>query len=227
MPKTIGCARVISKAVKEKINPSEFTFQDKEFIHIEILKGVIIENSDDLKNKAAVFTSANAVRGFVQLLKENNIENFNNYCYCIDGRTSKTALEYGFKIKKTGYSGKDIARKIVENKETNLIHYTSNLRRKELSDILKKHSIVLQAVEVYSKKITPHELENIDAMIFFSPSQIDSFYLKNNFDIEKPAFCIGLTTANYLKSKGHKSIIISEIASEQNIIEKTIKYFNI
>jgi uroporphyrinogen-III synthase len=95
-----------------------------------------------------------------------------------------------------------------------------------LKEILSENAIKVTELEVYQKVLTPIKIEQtIDAVLFFSPSQIDSFKMQNDLPIDTPAFCIGNTTADYLKSKKHINCMVAKNQSVKSVIETAITYF--
>ena len=90
-----------------------------------------------------------------------------------------------------------------------------------------KAGITIQAVEVYHKAFSPAEIPAFQGILFFSPSQITSFLSKNHLESQIPAFCIGATTATFLKNQGHKNIHIATAPSPTAVLEKVYQYFNL
>ena len=64
--------------------------------------------------------------------------------------------------------------------------------------------------------------EIFDAILFFSPSGIESFLEKNNFTNEQ-IFCIGTTTASALPTD-YKKVIIAETPTNEILINECINY---
>ena len=71
--------------------------------------------------------------------------------------------------------------------------------------------------------LTPQNIkgENVDAILFFSPSGVES-YLKDNKIKNEICFCIGETTASALENKT-KNIIIAEQPTIEDVIEVIIR----
>tara|TARA_B110000914_G_C15496544_1_gene463572 strand:+ start:933 stop:1610 length:678 start_codon:yes stop_codon:yes gene_type:complete len=224
MTKRIGSTKILSSSSKALIKGKLIDIDDRAFVSIQLIKNIDFDKTT--KIETPVFTSSNGVKGFMTLVKEKKIAITKIACYAIEGKTSKTAKEYGIQIKKTAYSATNLAKEIKKNKETSVIHFTSKFRRKELYEALKKEKIAIEPVLVYNKTNTPSEIQDIDAMLFFSPSQIDSFFSKNNLNINKPVFCIGPSTAKHIKEKGYKNIIIAKVPSEKELIAILIEYYN-
>jgi len=219
----IGCTRILSKDLTCNY---PFSFIDKDFVVIKILEAADV-SLENMLSTSPIFTSVNGVKGFLKLLDLHGIKSYENSCYCIKGKTSQLALSSGLKVAQTANSSEELAYKIIDDEVKNLIHYTSIIRREDLAKILTYSNINLQQVIVYEKTMQKHVLKNIDAILFFSPSQIDAFYNVNDYDVKQPAFCIGAITAKHLEYKGHQNIIISKEASEIGLLETAVNYFNI
>jgi uroporphyrinogen-III synthase len=73
--------------------------------------------------------------------------------------------------------------------------------------------IVYETIPLYPEWNTP-----TDAIVFFSPSGVESF-MKNNSVKNERLFAIGETTANYLKSFTDNEIIKSEQETLEDLLQ--------
>ena len=208
-------------ASEKNIIISDFDFLNYEYIQSQDIINLLSDNTAPL-----IFSSQHAVKAILQLLTKNNLQLKSKSCYTIEGVTENLALKNGFTILGSAKDSNLLANKIIEQKRDRLIFCCGNIRLNNLKDILIKNKIELLELEVYKKTLTPHKLHNnFDGIMFFSPSQIDSFLKTNSLSIDTPSFCIGNTTANYLKSKNHLNFIISKNQSVKSVIETAIIYF--
>ena len=78
-------------------------------------------------------------------------------------------------------------------------HFCGNLKRDELNEILTQNKIEVNEIEVYRTVLNERKFEEVfDAVLFYSPSGVQSF-IEDNETNESIAFCIGQTTANEAK----------------------------
>jgi uroporphyrinogen-III synthase len=60
-----------------------------------------------------------------------------------------------------------------------------------MKNFLSKKNIELKTINVYEKKISPKKIDfDYDGILFFSPSQIESFFQKNFLKENIIIFCI-------------------------------------
>lgn len=210
-------------ASEKNIIISDFDFLNYEFIQSQEIIQVLSNNTAPL-----IFTSQHAVKAILQLLTKNNLQLKSKSCYTIEGVTENLALKNGFTILGSAKDSNQLANKIIEQKRDRLIFCCGNIRLNNLKDILIKNKIELLELEVYKKTLTPHKLHNnFDGVMFFSPSQIDSFLKNNILSTDTPAFCIGNTTSEYLKSKQHFNCYTSKMQSVKSVLDFAIEHFAI
>lgn len=108
-------------------------------------------------------------------------------------------------VSKQSYAA-NLAEKIVTNTKDPVLHLTGNLGLTHLEDELNKNNIECQRLEVYETILTPTQLDldEIDLLIFSSPSQVVSFFKMNPWKKSIFALCIGKTTAKALENFGVK-----------------------
>lgn len=197
MKKILFTKTGIEKEVSEKLG-TEFSCDFVEVIEFKFHK---IEKFD-LKDSAVIFTSQNAVKGFVEngfsLNKENKI-------YCVGDKT-KTLVEKNFNNKTLSFkNAKELSAFLKSNSENeNFIHFCGNLS----IEILEKNEHY-KKIELYETQfLEPKIEEKYDVVCFFSPSGVRSFAKLNSlegFEI----FLIGKTTERELKKLTKNKIFTS------------------
>lgn len=180
----------------------------------------------DLKNtnESLIFTSQNAVLSILEHPEAATLKS--KKAYCVGVKTKNLLTENGFEvIAYTDYAS-DLAEIItlIYNSER-FTFFSGNLRKEVLPTMLKEVSVVFNEVEVYETQLTPLKIkETLDAILFFSPSGIES-YLKNNKIKNELCFCIGSTTAEALNGITTK-IILPEIPDIDLLVETVIEEYN-
>lgn len=179
------------------------------------------------KNITAVFTSLNAITAVTnQLALRPDWK-----VYCMDGVSKPAAINFFGEaaIMDTASTAKQLAEKIIEHADTTkIIFFCGNKRLTDLPETLKKASIEIEEVEVYTTIKTPHKIENTlyDAIAFFSPSAVESFFENNILLPNIIAFTVGQTTANRINQFCNNKVIISQKPGKENLIKTVIDYFN-
>ena len=139
--------------------------------------------------------------------------------YCVGDKTSKIIKSNNLKLITSALSSAELAQDIVDNhNQTNFTFIGGEMRRKELVRILKNRAIQLNEYNVYSTSLFPCEIElKYNGILFFSPSAVQSYVLKNTITTEQ-LFCIGNTTANEAKQYS-TNINIAQNQTIESVIE--------
>src|SRR5690606_558067 len=216
----MSIARILSTKKLEEPQKELLLNADISFVEADFIKPEPIEFNCPPHIHNAVFTSKNAVK---TVLKKNiQIDN----CFCVGDKTEALLEKNGFTVLEKAYQAKALAEKIIKNHaDKDFIFFCGDKRREELPEFLKKYNINLQEIEVYKTELNSRQIEgNFDGVMFFSPSAIQSFVLRNEFD-NMTAFCIGKTTQAEAK-KYTNNIITANKASIENVIVQVIKYYS-
>lgn len=196
---------------------------ESNFIQVETknfeLKGI----KDNL-----IFTSQNAVRSFLThpKLEELKSELQQKKVFCV-GVKSKTILtDAGFEVVAYTDYASDLAEIIsLIYANGSYTFFSGNLRKETLPLALKAAGIEFNEIEVYETKLNPHKITTtVDAILFFSPSGVES-YLKENTIKKELCFCIGETTAEALE-KVTKKIIVAPQPSIEELLADVIEEYN-
>ena len=171
-------------------------------------------------NDNLIFTSQNAVQSFLLDPKSEDLKTKN--VFCVGLKTKILLSENGFNvIAYTGYA-EDLAEIItLIYANESYTFFSGNLRRETLPQALKEAKIKFNEIQVYETKLTPQKIKTpVDAILFFSPSGIES-YLKENKIKNETCFCIGTTTSSALEGIT-KNIISADQPTIEDVIEEVI-----
>lgn len=202
------------KKVLNNINIDDF-----DFIKITQHKGIQV--SFPIEN--AIFTSKNAIKSLFNAYKKEEITIKN--CFCVGKTTAEFLKKQGYNVAMFKNSAKELAQAILEIKTIKEIHFfCGNLRRNELFDVLEEHQIKIIEKEMYKTELTPvSTTKKYDGILFFSPSGIKSYLLKNK-NKGGVIFCIGNTTAT--KAIHHfETVFVAETPSIYNVLNTVKKYY--
>jgi uroporphyrinogen-III synthase len=178
----------------------------------------------------AVFTSSNAVSAVKKYLNEYVIPVQPNWkIFALSGKT-RQALEENLdtfgRIVATANDSKELANKIAEAKVKEVIFFCGNKRRDELPSILEGSGIKVHEVIVYETLETPKASKgDYDAVLFFSPSAVKSFFSLNQLKKDVVCFAIGQTTADSIAATSGSKIIIAKTPAQEALLEEVINYF--
>ncbi len=176
---------------------------------------------------ALAFTSANAVKYFFQnngaaaLAKGKKI-------FAIQGKTQDELLGKEIETTITAASAQELATAIIKgNAAKDVLHICGNLRLPVMEETLQQAGILYADLMVYqtgtkAKKVN----DTFDAILFYSPSGVESFLALNNLNNETVYCCIGSTTAQELKATNNTiTIILPEQPSPQSMLTSVSNYF--
>lgn len=167
----------------------------------------------------AIFTSQNAVKAILN--KDIKI----NHCFCVGDKTQALLKHHNFNVVEKAYQAATLANTIVTHYKSHEFHlFCGNLRREELPALLKKHQIQLHEIQVYQTSLTSKSmLRSFDAVLFFSPSAVESYAERNLFD-HTTVFCLGKTTEAEVR-KHTNNLITANRTTIENVLVQVIKHF--
>lgn len=215
--------QILSTKILSPVQKQELTKVGIEVIEADFIK---TENKPfELKNlnESLIFTSQNAVRSVLTNPKSEELKSKN--VYCVGLKTKILLSENGFNVVAyTGYAA-DLAEIItLIYRNESYTFFSGNLRRDTLPTALKEAEIKLNEIQVYETSLQPQKIKaSIDAILFYSPSGVES-YLKENTIKKEICFCIGETTAEALH-KITKNIIIADQPTVEDVIEDVINEY--
>lgn len=226
-PYTILSTKKLQASVKYKLMQVGIEIKDYAFINKETGDYRLV--AEAVKNNPAhfVFTSKMAVDTFISALQYYKMKvPANAIIYCLEGNTKKSVLAARMKPFLTATSASQLAQMIVKKKfSKKVVFFCSDIRRKELPELLTAANIDITEVEVYKTTLNSQNITCIyKAVLFFSPSGVQSFFSRNKISANIPCICIGNTTANEVKKKlPYAKIIVPDKPSLQNMIAKVMQ----
>ena len=204
---------------KEALVSANFNVIEADFIRTESQPFQLNEINDNL-----IFTSQNAVQSF--LLNPKSAELKTKNVFCVGLKTKILLSENGFNVIAYTAYAEDLAEIItLIYANESYTFFSGNLRRDTLPEALKEAKIKFNEIKVYDTTLTPQKIKTaVEAILFFSPSGIES-YLKENTIKKEICFCIGTTTASALEGIT-KNIIIADQPTIEDVIEDVIAEYN-
>ncbi len=214
---------IVSTKILSKKHISNFSKNNIKVLNYGFIKIKSINFSSNLIYKNIIFTSKNAVKSVLQLNKIS----IKTPVFCVGKKTKNLLEKNNFNVVLYKDYAKDLGVEIVKNHKNNsFTFFCGNLRKETLPNKLKEHNITFNEIKVYETLLKPHIIkEPANAILFFSPSAVESYLILNTIKNEV-CFCIGKTTAQVLENKKIKNIIIAKKPSVENVINKVINYYN-
>lgn len=171
-----------------------------------------------------IFTSQNAVQSVLKTPKVDELKSIS--CFCVGSKTKSFLEQNGFTVEAYAGYASDLAEIIsLVYPKNNYTFFSGNLRRDILPEMLKEAGVKLDEIEVYETILSPKKMDgHFDAILFFSPSGVESYLTKNKISKEL-CFAIGETTAEALENKKVKNIVIADKPSVESVIAEVIEYY--
>lgn len=175
------------------------------------------------------FTSSNAVEAIKKYLHRGDTPYVPNWkVFSLSGGTKDAlhAFTNPLPIIDTAQNAKDLAQKIIEYDIQELLFFCGNKRRDDLPDRLREKGIRVHQIVVYETIETPVVInEYFNAILFFSPSAVHSFFSLNQLSKGTVCFAVGATTADVIKGVTDNRVISSSAPSPETMLATIISYF--
>lgn len=172
-----------------------------------------------------IFTSRNAVEVVITYLNGHQPE---WKIFCI-GNATKDIINRNFTnslIAGTANNASVLAEVIVNSHVQSAVFFCGDQRREELPAILSEEGISLKEIVVYKTVLTPKKVEKeYDAILFFSPSAVKSFFSQNTVSEDSTLFATGNTTADCIRQHSSNKLVISNVSGKEALVEEAIFYF--
>jgi len=211
--KSILSTKVLTQAQKELVLNAGLHLV--EFNAIEVSFLAIVKAP-----KKIGFAIVSSKNGAEAVLKQDiQVDNF----YCVGEKTKTYLAENGQNVLFSGENGLKLSENIQKHHKTEPIYYfCSDRRRNEIPSILQNSTFPFYEITAYQTLLTPKQFDrNWDAVMFFSPSGVESYFSKNKL-LKGTAVCIGLTTAEEAKKYTANTVVANSTTTE-SVIAKTVK----
>ncbi len=167
-----------------------------------------------------VFTSQNAV---FQFFSQGYKISSSLSVFCISEQTQIALKNYGITTVQSALNAKALAEKIIQHQTKKILHVCSKQRLTILETKLSNHHIQYDCLEVYDTiaKDVVVDMTSFDAILFYSPSGVESFFASHQLEKRQIISCIGTSTATGVQNKNlGNTILISPIPTPQTMIHQ-------
>lgn len=179
-----------------------------------------------VQTATVVFTSMNAVVAVVNML-DGFVPDWQIYCM---GNTTKELVIAYFgenTIAGTADNAVALAEELIESAAADeVFFFCGNRRRDELPDKLRDEGIDVTEIVVYETVNKHHKIDKTyDAILFFSPSAVESFFEVNTLPKQTTLFVIGKTTKQAVNKFSDNNIVVSTEPGKDQLVTEVIHYF--
>jgi len=204
-------------------------------VHIDVLPLINIQSVTDAttilqaaqRDAYVVFTSANAVHTVASVYHQNPLP-FN--IFCIGQATLRAVLHYAphARIIATAPNALELAHHIISNKNiSEVVFFCGDIRRNDLPQALQIAGVHVKEVVVYhTLPQQTHISKAYDAMLFFSPSAVESYFSVNIPGSKTVFFAIGNTTAAAISNHTANTVVVGPKPDKEALLLLAIAYFH-
>lgn len=217
--KSVLSTKKLSPSQRDLLINAGVSLVDYNAINIKFFPFLSISNIEN-----AIITSQNTVLSIQDSAQKTGGIRIQN-CFCVGEKTKALLEENGQKVIKMTEYASELSEYLVKNhKNDSFYFFCGNIRSDVIPSALKENNIAFEEIEVYKTTLSPKKFERqFDAILFFSPSGVRSFYEENNpTRVHSVAVCIGTTTAAEAKKYSDK-VVISNSTIVESVIAKTVK----
>lgn len=216
----------LSDSQKSEVKSNYFTFESIPFISFEyfqyeLWKSQLPENYDTW-----VFTSKRAVKALKPAINSLSIP---EHIFAVGEKTAEKLQNLSLSPKVPDeYNLISLANLMDTFDLKNIIHFCGNLKTDNLADLLADKSVNLNSIEVYQTKYAPKKIDasKYAAVVFMSPSSVESFHQENTLSKQSAVFCIGPSTAKALDENGVLNYKVSEKSTLKSLAESLNNHFS-
>ena len=225
----ILCTRPVDESRIEEAKEKGIVLDVFSFIETETIQTIEVQQELEwasVQEASVVFTSMNAVEAVTEML-DGHIPDWRIYCMGYKTKQLITAYFGESSISGTADNADELAEEIIENEDPEeVIFFCGNQRRDELPGKLDKHHIAVNEIVVYETIAVEHTIEKeYDAVLFFSPSAVESFFKMNKLTAKPIVFAIGNTTAQTVSRFCSNKVIISKLPGKDELVGQALEYF--
>jgi len=170
-----------------------------------------------------IFTSVHAVK----TVKEFSVHKPDWRIYCI-GKETRSEVENWIgrdAIDGSADNAKALSGIIIAGNVNKTVFFCGDQRMNTLPEILNNQGIKLTELIVYDTLATPVKIQYLpDAILFFSPTAVKSFFSLNELSAETTVFAMGTTTNAALKQFTGNPVIVSPVADKAFVFNMAVEY---
>jgi uroporphyrinogen-III synthase len=225
---TILSTKKLKASVRRKAAQKEYTFLHDDFISIDYIENESVKQSLESLQEHLVFTSRHAVKGF-----QKNTDHYEyplpaKKIFCLNGETLKAVhtIKNAEVVSVSGHADA-LAKEITRHPEIKSVTFIcGNKRLDHLPNLLQQNSIKVNEIMVYRTLFSGKRIhDNYEAVFFFSPSGVESFFQTNILPRETPCFCIGDTTATSVREHTRNTVIVAKLCTQDSMLAAAQQYF--
>lgn len=204
MIKRLLSTKVLNTVQEERLKAAGWHLTQYNAISIALLPV-----GDSPKDRVAIFSSQHAVRAC--LSGPGPIDLKGVPCLCVGGKSKALLEENGIEVLEVAGTATALAGLIAqEYSDKTFVYYCGDRRLDVLPEALERTGVDWKECIVYNTALDVRKWDtNFDGILFFSPSGVESYMVRNTLQ-EARAYCIGNTTAAEAKKHTDRILIAAQ-----------------
>lgn len=143
--------------------------------------------------------------------------------YCVGTQTAEALEQLGFKVSHCSENAETLIEEVLKPLNEPILWFSGVRKTRALEQFINDRGC--DYIDCYLTRLVEKSFTTpYDALLFFSPSGVESF-LKVNEMVRAHAFCIGETTAKAVRPHAQNGLSISPKATSMQLVLEVIKHF--
>lgn len=216
----------LSEQKRTQLEKGKWLIECEPFITFEYLMPALWMDKLPEKADAWIFTSKKAVKAISPKLSELETP---DHIFAVGAKTAEKLEELGLEVSfPEEYNVIALAEMMKDLNFKKVVHFCGNLKAADLGKLLGE-SVEVVSIEVYHTVLTHHKLDDLDdfdAVVFMSPSAVESFSEQNSISEGQQVFCIGPTTEVAAREFGMKDSITPEYFTLESLMNSILLFYS-
>jgi len=226
---TILSTKKLKASINREAAEKGIQILNEEFISIDYITDESVKKSFAALDEWLVFTSQHAAKGFQMNISPDISPIPAKKVFCLDGETLKAVQAIkNVEVISAYPHAEALANGIIQHHEVKAVSFICGNRRLDhLPKLLTENRIKVNEVIVYHTSYIGKRIhEAYEAVLFFSPSGVESFFQTNILTRNCPCFCIGETTAASVQEHTFNEVIVAARSTQDNMLQAVQQYFS-
>lgn len=143
--------------------------------------------------------------------------------YCVGTQTAEALEQLGFKVSHCSENAETLIEEVLKPLNEPILWFSGVRKTRALEQFINDRGC--DYIDCYLTRLVEKSFTTpYDALLFFSPSGVESF-LKVNEMVRAHAFCIGETTAKAVRPHAQNGLSVSPKATSMQLVLEVIKHF--
>lgn len=223
-PVKILCTKILKEHLLKSARQPDIEIECVPFITTKNnIQDALREQINELAQKSIyiIFTSSKAVQAVAAALQSQPCWKI----FCLFGATKDEVGKHftNSEIITKAPASAALAQEVIQRGITEVYFFCGNKRMDTIPEKLSAAGIMVHQFTVYQTVASPQKITGIyDGILFFSPSAVHSYFSINKAQPHEVYYSIGNTTAASIRQYADNKIVICDVPTPEEMINKII-----